>query len=354
VVEDAKLAGKDGLAAPDELVTVEVDVTNVGSEPGKAKLSVWAGDALVFPAEPKESGTIAPGATATVKLPARITRNLTCGQELNLDIRSPGAKGPSRAVLPVVLGLKPGSVESFDGPGLPAGWQVNPEGKDTGAAGRWEVGTPQRSQFFDFTLQPGAAYSGSGAAVTGAAASETDNVEGQTTLQSAPFVVKGLADPHLSYQAYFVAADFDVATAKEVLIPAPSGALVVQASLDGTSWAEVDRVTGMGVTWQRRVVPLRGLGAGLASADAVRFRFVAEEVNANAFPVVEAVLDDVGVFSTAPSCAGAGPGVEPDPKWVAPPKDDGGGCSLGGGGGGGLGTLLVALGLLLARRRRGR
>jgi MYXO-CTERM domain-containing protein len=101
------------------------------------------------------------------------------------------------------------------------------------------------------------------------------------------------------------------------------------------------------------VVRLAALGASLASAETVRFRFVAEEVGANAFPVVEAVLDDVGVFSAAPSCAGSGPGVEPDPRWVAPPTVEGGGCSVGNGaGGGGLGVLLVALGLILVRRRR--
>ena len=42
------MTDKDGLAAPDELVTVEIDVTNVGDEPGKAKVQVGAGDALVF------------------------------------------------------------------------------------------------------------------------------------------------------------------------------------------------------------------------------------------------------------------------------------------------------------------
>jgi MYXO-CTERM domain-containing protein len=102
------------------------------------------------------------------------------------------------------------------------------------------------------------------------------------------------------------------------------------------------------------VVRLAPLGASLASAETVRFRFVAEEVGASAFPVVEAVLDDVGVFSAAPSCAGTGPGVEPDARYVAPPKDDGG-CSMGrGAGGGGLGVALVALGMILVARRRRR
>ena len=100
VVEDGRVPGKDGLAAPDELVTVEIDVTNVGDQPGKARVQLSAGDALVFPPEPKETGTIAPAQMTTVKLPGRITRNASCGQELALDIRAPGGKGPSRAVSP--------------------------------------------------------------------------------------------------------------------------------------------------------------------------------------------------------------------------------------------------------------
>jgi hypothetical protein len=228
VVEDGRVPGKDGLAAPDELVTVEIDVTNVGDQPGKAKIQVSAGDALVFPPEAKETGTLAPGQAATVKLPGRITRNATCGQEVALDIRAPGSKGPSRAVSPVVLGLKPGSMESFDGPGMPAGWQVNPDGTDTGTTGRWQAGTPQRSLFIDYTLQPGAAFSGTGAMVTGLTGMEVDNVDGKTTLASAPFAIQGLADPRLSYQVYFVSADFDVATSKEVLIPSPFGVLTVK------------------------------------------------------------------------------------------------------------------------------
>jgi MYXO-CTERM domain-containing protein len=350
-VEDGRVPGKDGLAAPDELVTVEIDVTNVGDQPGKAKVQLSAGDALVFPPEPKETGTIAPGQMTTLKLPGRITRNASCGEELALDIRAPGGKGPSRAVTPVVVGLKAGPMESFDGPGLPAGWQVNADGKDTGTKGRWEAGTPQRSLFYDYTLQPGAAFSGSGAAVTGLSADEIDNVEGRTSLTSAAYAIKGLADPRLSYQVYFVSADFDALAGKEVLVPSPAGSLAVEASLDGTTWTEVDRVTGMANGWQRRLVSLAPvLGAG--GADSVRFRFVVEETGM--IPVVvEAVLDDVGVFSAAPSCAGAGPGVEPDAKYVAPAVDGSGGCSFGGGGSAAAsGALLAALGLLLMMRRR--
>jgi hypothetical protein len=354
VVEDGRVPGKDGLAAPDELVTVEIDVTNVGDEPGKARVQLSAGDELVFPPEPRETGTLAPGQKATVKLPGRITRNASCGQELALDIRSPGGKGPSRTVSPVVVGLKAGPMESFDGPGLPAGWQVNPDGDDKGTAGPWQAGTPQRSLFYDYTLQPGAAFSGSGAMVTGLTGMETDNVDGKTTLASAPFPIQGLADPRLSYQVYFVSADFDVVTSKEVLIPSPFGVLTVKASLDGQTWTDIDRVTGMANGWQRRVVSLAPvMGPALATADSIRLRFVAEETTDDANPVVEAVLDDVGVFSAAPSCSGAGPGVEPDAKYVAPAVN-GGGCSFGGGGSAApaSGALLAALGLRLVTRRR--
>jgi MYXO-CTERM domain-containing protein len=70
--------------------------------------------------------------------------------------------------------------------------------------------------------------------------------------------------------------------------------------------------------------------------------------------VVEAVLDDVSILSAAPSCAGAGPGVEPDARYVAPPNEDvDGGCSYGGRGAGG-GALLAAIGMIVVALRRRR
>jgi hypothetical protein len=35
------------------------------------------------------------------------------------------------------------------------GWTVNPDGNDTATTGRWELGTPERSDAFEFVVQPG-------------------------------------------------------------------------------------------------------------------------------------------------------------------------------------------------------
>ena len=47
---------------------------------------------------------------------------------------------------------------------------MNPDGTDNAVTGIWELGTPQKTEVFDFTPQPGGAFSGTRAFVTGAAA----------------------------------------------------------------------------------------------------------------------------------------------------------------------------------------
>ena len=355
LVEAATQKDRDGVLAPGETIRLEVDVTNVGDTAGRAKVYVGAGDALVLGQEFTETPVVAPGAKTTLSLPARITRNVVCGQPFDLGITASGSKGPSRVRIPMTVGLRPQQVESFDGATPPAGWRVNPDGTDTGAQGRWALGAPARTVAFEYTLQPGAAYSGAGAWATGLSAEQVDNVEGKTTLDSPPFPLNGMVDAQLSYQVYFVAADFE----REVLVPAPSGALSVFASLDGQGWTQVDRVDGLGTGWQRRLVPLAQFpGLDIAGAKDVRLRFVVEESRTGAVPVVEAVIDDVGLFAPVAACAGTGPGVEPNPAPLAPMTggDDSGGCSFGGSGRGEAAVpWLVLLGfavLLVGRRRR--
>jgi hypothetical protein len=357
LVEAASVKEKDGVVTPGEQMDLELRVTNQGSEAGRAKLTVNAGAALTMKAATVDSPELAPGASAVVKLAGRATRAMACAQTVMLDVTAPGRLGSSRGRLPVVLGILPQKLESFDD-AEPAGWRVNPDGTDAGMAGRWARGEPQRTLAFDYTLQPGAAFSGRNAFATGLTAAQEDNVEGKTTLESPPFAIAGVRAPMLSYQVYFVAADF----AQEVLVPAPSGSLQVLASIDGKPFVEIDRLTGMATGWQRRIVPLAGApGAADAGAGpaAVQLRFVVEEATVAARPVVEAVIDDVGIFGEAPACEGAGePGAEPDGGVDEEVDDGGGGCGCrvaarGGGGVGSVGALgaLVGLALLLGRRR---
>jgi hypothetical protein len=192
----------------------------------------------------------------------RVASGAVCAEQISLEVTAPGARGASRSTVVLALGMRLEKVDSLEDGA--AGWQVNPDGKDTGEAGRWALGTPPRSVAFDYVLQPGAAFSGTHAFVTGLGAEQTDNVEGRTTLESPAFALAGLREPQLSYQVYFVSADFQ----DEVLIPSASGSLRVEASVDGGPWVEVDRAEGLTTGWQRRIVPLAAaIGARAPIAD---------------------------------------------------------------------------------------
>jgi hypothetical protein len=329
--EAANTAEPDGVIGRGEAFTLNVEITNIGNQTARAGLVARAAG-LAFDAPAAAGPMVAMGQTAKVSVTGRVLGDVVCGQPVTLDLSVAGARGQSRELRDVIVGLVPKKVEGFEGDAAAAGWKVNPDGADMGVQGRWASGTPARSVFkaADFTLQPGAAYSGLGAFVTGLSEAETDNVEGQTTLESPPFALSGLRAPTLSYQVYFVSTDF----ADEVLVPDPSGVLKVQASIDGGPFTDVDVVTGMSSAWQRKVVPLAAkLGAGLSSAANVRFRFVAQENTLSTHPVVEVALDEVGIYDQAPSCGAV---VAPVPDGAAPgptaAADKGGGgcaCTIG-------------------------
>jgi hypothetical protein len=357
IVESSAIRVKDGAATRGEAVTLKLEVSNVGDAPGRPDVVLDSKGLLTMSPGTVQSEMLAPGQSVVLSVPGRLNLEASCGRPATIEVQAPGSKGRSRGFFQVVLGLQPRQVESFDD-GTAPGWLVNPDGADVGSRGRWALGTPQRSLEFDYTLQPGAAFSGSGAFVTGLSTDQLDNVEGKTTLESAPFAVKDLREPHLSYQVYFVSADF----AQELLVPAPSGSMRVEASLDGDGWVEVDRVVGMATGWQRRLARLSAaLGARLQSGSQVRFRFVVEEATTAARPVIEAVLDDVGVFAESDGCDPAAPVSEEAPP-VPPPGSaeagEGCSCTLGQGRkpawamGGGVAVVLLLPGIWLVGARR--
>jgi hypothetical protein len=354
LVESPTLQTRDGAVTRGEAMNVQVKVTNVGDAPGRARLTVESQGLLAMSPVTGQTEMLSPGQSAVVSLPGRVNASATCGQPFTLDVQTPGAKGPSRAFFQAALGITPRQVETFDG-GPAAGWRVNPDGSDVGTTGRWSQGTPARSVELEYTLQPGAAFSGAGAFVTGLTGEPLDNVEGKTTLESPPFGIRGLRQPYLSYQVYFVATDFK----NEVLVPG-AGFLKVEASVDGGAWTELDRVSGMATGWQRRLVRLSDrVGSVVASGAEVRFRFVAEEPMTGALPVVEAVLDDVGLYEESPGCDPATPIA---PEVPAPSEGGGCACEVGAAGAGssapvaGLSILTVSAAMALAfasvRRRR--
>ncbi len=358
-------ATADGVPGRGEPFVLSVEITNTGDEPGPAAIVATAPGLTFSPlAAPP---IIAAGETRVVPLQGRVAANVTCGQPITVDLRIAVGKAPSRDFRDVVVGLAPKVVESFEGAAAPAGWRVNPAGTDSGEAGRWAWGKPMRAVAFDYTLQPGAAFSGEGAFATGLSSMEIDNVEGRTTLESPGLPVAGLVAPILSYQVYFVAAEFS----QEVLVPSPTGVLLVQASIDGgATYIEVDRMTGMATGWRRRVIPLTGkLGAALAGAKDVKLRFVAEENTQSVRPVIEAAIDEVGIFEPTTECraevvppeptGGTDGGVVVDGGVANANGDEGCGCRVGAsrraGGGGVAGLaglmLLAGFGCALGRRR---
>jgi hypothetical protein len=414
LAEAPSLPGADGVPAPGEAVTLKVTVTNVGSVAGKAKARVEGHGQIFFAPDTLESPLLAPGASAPMSFQGRVAAGAACAEVVSAEVSAPGARGASRSTLALALGMRQARLDSLEDGA--AGWKVNPDGKDTGEAGRWALGTPPRSVAFDYVLQPGAAYSGGHAFVTGLGPEQTDNVEGRTTLESPPFALGELREPQLSYQVYFVSADFQ----DEVLIPSAAGSLRVEASIDGGPWVEVDRAQGLATGWQRRIVPLApalsapagakadagamasaedaapadavvaasadaapglavdataptssddaGVKAGPDAAPAatagVRFRFIAEEKPSSAKPVVEAVIDDIGLFGQAASCierpdgGDEPPGVDGAADGGKRRTEPGGcGCRLAGGASRGTGTwvgLVLGLALALTRARLAR
>jgi MYXO-CTERM domain-containing protein len=338
----------DGVLAPGESFTLKLPVTNTGDAAGIPQVRADGHDAFVFKPAAAGAGMIAKGQNATFTFSGRVPLGAPCGELLPIDfttVEKPGRANPSKGSTSLVIGAMPGPSDDLE---TGTGWTVNPDGNDTATSGRWELATPERSEGLDFVMQPGAAWSGTHAFVTGAAKgmnfSSNDVSDGFTTLQSPPFSVAGLTKPRLSYQVYFVAADF----VNEVLVPAANDSLRVQASGDGKTWTDIDRVTGMALAWQRRIVRLDDKLPPEALGPNLRFRFVAED--ADVPTVVEAVIDDVGVFGEAPSCSIPGPdgGIGGDVG-----DRDPGGCNCRVGGPASPPWLaLLALLALLARRRR--
>jgi MYXO-CTERM domain-containing protein len=291
----------DGVLAPGESFTMKVPVTNTGSEKGAAMVRADGHDRFVFNPPAVSTGMLAPGQEGMLSFSGRVPVGAPCGALLAIDlatVEKPGRASPSKGTATVLVGTKAGPLQDLESA---AGWMVNPDGNDTAMTGRWELGTPERTDYMDFVMQPGAAWSGLRAFVTGAPkgtdSSANDVSGGRTTLQSPPYALAGLDEPLLSYQVYFVAADFQ----NEVLVPGGNDSLQVQASADGQTWTEVDRVTGMALGWQRRLIKLEDrLPPEALMAPNLRFRFVAEDADVNT--LVEAVIDDVGLLGEAAAC----------------------------------------------------
>jgi hypothetical protein len=360
-------ASGGAVAAPGDQVTLNLTLTNAGTEASAPDVQITPPAGLALDRTTIKTAMIAPGASATAQVTGQLMANAPCAIPLKIDLAAAGRLGPSRSSALIPAGLVPGTWLDLEAPDTAATWRIDPDGTDFSTAGAWELGTPEKAVVFDFVTQPAGAYSGTRAFVTGAAllgepeANDLDfnHLEprlARTTLESPPLGIAGLNKPHLSYQVHFVAALFS----NNVLIPGTSDRLVVSASADGTTWTPIDQLTGLNVGWQRRLVDLTTvLDPATLAAPALRFRFVAEDAPPDP-SVVEAVIDDVGIVSLAPSCTGTAPlpgipdpGVGPGP--VTPPGDGGCNMSRGARGGSWFGlALALALAVSLRSRRSGR
>jgi hypothetical protein len=335
----------DGAAtvSPGDTATYSVDVTNRGTEQGTADVSLRALFGLQFEGTRNKTPPLAPGATATLTWTATVPADAPCFAPIRVEHESVAPLGPSRGNTTVMVGMIPSRVYDFESNDTSAGWTVNPDGMDTATAGAWELGRPEKTVATilpGFVIQPGTAFSGVNAFATGLAAGENEAANdldfdrtkltvGRTTLQSPVFELAGLRNPRLSYRVRFVAVDFD----KRVLVPAKQDAMHVFVSPDGTNWAEVDRLTGIALDWEQRIIDLPKL-FGTTLPSRLQFRFIAED-DPFSDNVVEAVIDDVVLHAESASCTTTtAPVIVPpdEPPIVIGPKetdDSGCGCRIG-------------------------
>ncbi len=170
------------------------------------------------------------------------------------------------------------------------GWTVNPDGTDTApAAGRWARGHPQPTSSGGVTLQPGTVPSGRSAFITGLAAGTSagaDDLDGTTTIRSAPITLAAAPGQRLTFRWLFAhAADSSAVDHLRAIVEAQDGTQIVV-------WERVGSPARLAGTWGSASVPLDAW-----DGQVVRIRFEATDSAADS--TVEAGIDDVRV--TRPS-----------------------------------------------------
>jgi hypothetical protein len=339
----------DGSVGPGEVASIKVQLKNDGvGKAGGVMVTLTTDTQGVMLSTPMVMvGDIDQGKTATATFQAMLGSQIVCGQAINFHAEATVGGHKFTGVFAYVPGMIDKVVEDFE---TDEGWKVNPDGKDTATSGAWEIGMPEQTTINGVTMQPGAAATGRGVMITGAAAmthAQDNDVDGGfTTVQSPKYDLHTIKTPMLRYQAWHMALDFNNGSTTPV--PTTGDDLVVQASDDdGKTWKEVDRISAPTYGWAQRMVALP-----LQPTPTVRLRFIAQDGGPKQ-NLVEAAIDDVHIESAAPSCfrtTTGGPG--------AAMNADAGGCDAVPGRGhvhgselGSAAVLLLAVGLLAARRR---
>lgn len=346
-------AGKGPASGP---LGLDVEVVNTG---GRAATGIKVGFEAKFGeetrAETKMLGTLEPGAKRVQKFAVDM-KTVPCGTEIQLKAFSHSDFHYHRSLSTFLMGVQERITDGFE---EDSGWTADPDGDDSATGATWERGMPERSEVLHAEVQPGSVHGGSGAWVTGlAATSATPRAalvrEGKATLQSPLYETKGLLEPILRYWVSFAGVR---AGGGGTLEASPESKLLVEArGLDAnggtpTDWEPIDGIDNqIAPTWVQRSVPLP---KDLLKKPRLQLRFVAHDANLEQGGV-EAAIDDLVITSNLTTCNEAAPqgagGSGGNP--MAPP---GGGCNchLGGSAPGGTPAAAIALavfGLLLRRR----
>jgi carboxypeptidase T len=169
------------------------------------------------------------------------------------------------------------------------GWVVNPDGTDTaGASGRWARGDPGTTTLHGVTLQRGGVVSGRDALVTGPAGGSpnANDLDGVTTIRSAPITLPAQAGQHLTFRWVFAhAANSSTADHLRAIVEAQDGTRTVV-------WEQLGSGSLVGGHWGSGSVPLDAW-----AGQTIRIRFEAADIGSAS--TVEAEIDDVRV--TRPS-----------------------------------------------------
>ena len=170
------------------------------------------------------------------------------------------------------------------------GWQINPNGTDTApASGRWARGHPAVATYRGVTLQPGTVPSGRYAFITGLAggtSSDAGDLDGVSTIRSAPIALPAAPGQHLTFSWFFAhAANSSAADHLSAIIEAQDGTRTVV-------WERTGSPTLVGGVWHIASVSLDAW-----AGQTIRIRFEAADRGADS--IVEAGVDDVRV--TRPS-----------------------------------------------------
>jgi carboxypeptidase T len=170
------------------------------------------------------------------------------------------------------------------------GWAVNPDATDTApASGRWARGHPAAATSHGVTLQPGAVPSGRYALITGLAAGPTVNtndLDGTTTIRSAPITLAAGAGQHLAFRWFFGHVhNSSVDDHLRAIVEAQDGTQTVV-------WEKLGSSANVAGAWSSASVPLDAW-----AGQPIRIRF--EATDGGGASTVEAGVDDVRV--TRPS-----------------------------------------------------